>query len=64
MKCPKCRRESQVLRTIEKRNVVIRYHRCKYCGFRFKTVEMYSYNFDYLSILKKIKELVSDVEID
>lgn len=63
--CPKCRHRSRVLKTFEKIHSVIRYRKCdnKRCNFKFKTTEMVTQGWDYRTIIKKIKEVVEDVDV-
>jgi len=64
MKCPKCRSKSKVMNTIYKDSATYRYRTCmnKKCGYKFKTAEMVSGDWDYRTIVWKMKKLLEDVK--
>lgn len=63
IKCPKCNTKSRVTRTIFKRDFTMRYRQCnnKKCGYKFKTMEQIAGDWHYKTIVKKIKDLVREV---
>ena len=64
MKCPVCQSKSTVKNTIYKKDFTIRYRTClnPSCRYKFKTIETVTKGWNYKSIVKKIKDLVMDVE--
>lgn len=61
MKCIDCGGPTQVNRTIQKGNYVIRYRQCTLCDIRFKTIETHDLNFMQTRYL--VKQLQNTVEM-
>lgn len=64
MNCPVCGHKSCVLRTIFKKDFTVRYRKClnKKCKHRFKTMEQEATGWIYKTIVKKIQDIVKDVD--
>jgi len=61
--CPRCKKRTEVTRTIIKNDKVYRYRVCKSCGYKFKTVETVADGWDYKGILRQIKSLTDPLQI-
>lgn len=61
MKCPKCNGRAIVKKTIDKKHFSIRYRTCKRCGYRFKTKEMATDDWDYKVIVEKIIKVLEGI---
>jgi len=63
MLCPKCGGKTYVTNSIEKKDFVMRYRKCKKCKKTFKTKEMFSNEWIALQVLKSIKKQLNDMEL-
>jgi len=63
MKCPNCGSKTYVTKSIEKKDFVVRYRKCKKCGKSIRTREMKDSDWMYKEILKKIKEHLDEVKL-
>ena len=64
MQCPKCFSKTIVLKTIHKRDFTVRYRKCVKCNFKFTTKEDISSNWNYKAIVREIKKLLENIEVD
>ena len=62
MLCPKCESKTSVTKTFFKNEKTIRYRKCRKCGYSFQSTEMKSEGWEYMNIVKKIKELLREVK--
>jgi hypothetical protein len=62
--CPKCGNNTRIIKTIDKKNFVVRYRKCtnKRCNNKFNTKEITFTEWNYKRTLEKIKDILREVK--